>query len=302
MKRYLFVLLLTVSLLLVACGQENGSSQPRHTGLRVVTTLFPLYDFARQLAGSTADVYMLLPPATEPHVFEPRPGDVEKIRQADIFIYTGEAMEPWVPELLRGIDAPRLLVVDASYGLQLPAGPHGGKDPHVWLDFANAAHMVDVIAAALASRDQEHAETYRRNANGYKEKLAALDARYRAVLGTCPQRTFVHAGHYAFGYLARRYDLRYIPAYQGTSDDAEPSPRQLAALLDTMKRLGLKAIFYDELIDPRLARVIQQETGAVAFPLNAAANVSRDELRAGVTFLSLMEKNLANLQRGLPCP
>jgi zinc transport system substrate-binding protein len=162
--------------------------------------------------------------------------------------------------------------------------------------------MVETIAAAFIARDPDHASGYRRNADAYKAQLAQLDARYRDALARCRTRIIVHAGHFAFGYLARRYHLQYIPAYKGTASDAEPSPKQLAALIDMVRKHRLQTIFYEELIDPRLARVVAQETGATPRKLDAAHNVTREDMERGVTFLSLMDENLARLKAGLPCP
>lgn len=311
MKRWLMALVtLTVAAIALAgCRQEErrpgGASR-----LTVVTTIFPLYDFARTIAGGKADVTMLLPPGVEPHGFEPRPDDIVRINKADVFIYTNKAMEPWADDLVKGADRGRLTVVDASRGTRLlpvPVGEGGGHghgegamDPHVWLDFGNAQVMVDNIAAALAAKDPANRSFYLANAAAYKAKLAALDQEYRRGLATCAKRTFLAGGHFAFGYLAHRYGLHYEAAY-AVSADAEPTPAKLAELITLLRRDGLHYVYTEELIDPRTAEMIARETGAKLLKLNAAHTVSRDDLARGVTFLSLMEQNLASLREGLEC-
>jgi zinc transport system substrate-binding protein len=317
-------------LLTIACrpGGDTGTAPGK---LEVVTTLFPLYDFTRQVGGERLHVTLLLPPGVEPHAFEPRPGDVARIQQAAVFIYTGKFMEPWAERILAGLDRGNLLVVDASRGITLrrgdaghddhdghardnhrgPAGKnheqkgghaHAGADPHVWLDFGNDVLIVDAIAAALAGRDPGNGEFYRRNAASLREKLLALDRKYRETLTSCRKKVIAHGGHFAFGYMAHRYGLEYHTAYPGFTADAEPSPRDLMRLAETVRRHGLTAIYQEELVSPKIAQTISRETGAAVLTLHPAANISRDDMEKGVTFLDLMERNLENLKRGLACP
>ncbi|WP_298438440.1 zinc ABC transporter substrate-binding protein, partial [Geobacter sp.] len=259
-----------------------------------------------------AEVTMLLPPGMEPHSFEPRPEDIVRLHKADLFIYTNPAMEPWAAGLVKGAAAANLTVVDASRGARLlkmagegdhgvEKGEHyGGIDPHLWLDFANARVMVANIAAALEARDPANRAYYRANAVAYEAKLADLDERYRVGLATCAKRTFLHGGHYAFGYLAHRYGLHYESAYAAGAE-AEPTPAKLAELVQKIRQEGLKVIYTEELLDPRTAETIARETGATVLMLNGAHTIGRDDLARGVTFLSLMERNLQNLRMGLQC-
>lgn len=288
--------------------------------LRVVTTLFPLYDFTRNIAGDQAEVSLILPPGMESHSFEPKPDDIIRVNKADLFVYTNRYMEPWAADIIAGLDTRRTLVVDSSRGARLlKAGRddghgdeghnhgegvgarHGeGMDPHLWLDFANARTMVDNILAGLVARDPAHRDFYSANAAAYKAKLADLDERYRKGLADCGKRVFLHGGHFAFGYLANRYGLRYESAYAVTAD-AEPSPARLAELIRDIRANGLRYIYAEELVEPRVADTIARETGARVLRLNGAHNIGRDDLAAGATFLSLMEQNLENLRIGLQC-
>lgn len=319
MRRFLTLLLCVMVLALGAAGcrkEEKGGTAAGK--LRVVTTLFPLYDFARNVAGEKAEVTLLLPPGMEPHSFEPRPEDIVRIHKAALFVYTSPAMEPWAADIIKGAGAKGLVVVDASRGARLlKAGEeHGheaehrggrgehhdgeGTDPHIWLDFANARVMVDNIAAALAERDPANREFYLANARAYSARLAALDERYRAGLATCAKRVFLHGGHFAFGYLADRYGLRYEAAF-AVSADAEPTPAKLAGLVRQIREEGLRHVYTEELIDPRTAETIARETGATILMLHGAHTIGRDELARGATFISLMERNLESLRKGLQC-
>ncbi|WP_244084507.1 metal ABC transporter solute-binding protein, Zn/Mn family [Desulforhabdus sp. TSK] len=318
---------------------EGGSGAP----LRVVTTLFPLYDWARVIGGDRADVSLLLPPGVEPHSFEPTPRDITAINKADLFIYTGAFMEPWVQDILRGLDhEKKLLAVDTSQGIELmtdvheqashgSAGAEGGHqegssqsashesrqeqvheagkehghgnwDPHIWLDLGNARKMVDTIAGAFARKDPANRQLYLDRAREYNGRLKALDEDFQKSLAGCKSHTIISGGHFAFGYFARRYGLDHVSPYSGVSPDAEPTPKKIAELIETIKKLGATSIFYEENIEPRVARIIREETGARLVLLHGAHNVTRDELAGGATYLSIMEGNLKRLKEGLECP
>ncbi len=317
---------LLVSLACLSCDNGKSSAYKGHGGpdkghgLRVVTTLYPLYDFARAIGGDRVEVTLLLPPGMEAHSFEPKPADIVRVNGADLFVYTNPNMEPWVGDIIGGIDKGRALVVDASVGARmLKAGKesghghgnggrrhhdghrHGeGMDPHLWLDFGNARIMVDNMLAGFVARDPRNRQFYTANAEAYKVKLTELDNRYRSGLAACGKRSFLHGGHFAFGYLANRYGLHYESAY-AVGADAEPSPAKIARLISRIRASGLRYIYTEELVEPRVADVIARETGAGVLKLHGAHNISRDELAAGVTFFSLMEANLNNLKIGLEC-
>ena len=300
--------------------------------LSIVTTLFPLYDFTRQICTENVQVSLLLPPGVEAHTFEPRPSDIVMINKADVFIYMGQYMEPWVHEILHSIKNKELLVVDASQGIRLldesseqesfhdfvePVRPqrtgfhhrkqntgdtehvHEGKDPHIWLDLANAQLMVDTISDAVSGKDRSGASAYRRNAAAYKKKLAVLDKKFQETLGLCRLRTFIYGGHFAFGYFVRRYQLQYFSPYKGFSPNAEPTPQRLSELMRKMRDLKIKYLYYEELINPKVAQMISGETGAQLLLLHGAHNIAKKDLDAGITFIDIMEQNLENLKKGL---
>jgi zinc transport system substrate-binding protein len=281
------------------------------TKIKIVTTIFPLYDFAREVGGRFVEVSLVLPPGVEPHAFEPTPGDISRINEADIFIFSSRVMEPWVQRLLPGITNQNLQIIDASRGDQLLARwkvselgetwEQGNKDPHFWLDFSIDMMVVDSIAEALIERDSAHKKDYLTNAEAYKAKLTALDQSYRVGLKDCATQTIVLGGHVAFGYLTRRYGLQSTSPYTGFSPNAEPSPKAVADVITAMKETGANRVYYEELVTPKVANVIADETGAKATLLHAAHNVSADELAGGVTFISIMEDNLKKLREGLQC-
>jgi zinc transport system substrate-binding protein len=309
----LLIVFLTVSFGLTACKGDRQRDAEKHR-MKVVTTLFPLLDFAGHIGGGKAEILLLLPPGVEPHDFEPTPKDLATIQEADVFVYTGNAMEPWVQTILKGIDSRNLVVVDASRGITLRSPEnedhegHGDKshrsganaDPHIWLDFANAQAMVKNIAEGFGKKDPKNSDFYTRNVLTYNDQLRQLDDEYRNGLAECHPRFFLYGGHYAFNYLARRYGLTYISVH-GVSPNAEPSPAHLVDMIDKMKQYHLKYIFYEELASPRVAETIAKETGASLLPLSAAHNVTKEQIEQHITFIEMMKRNLAMLRKGMRC-
>ncbi len=315
MKKGCLLISALICLALVGACQNREAAAPAQKKLTVVTTLFPLYDFARAVGGERVDVALLMPPGTEPHSFEPKPEDIVRVSRADLFVYTNAYMEPWAASVIKALPAGNnTTIVDSSTGVTFQkaasedeheaehgeAHGHGGMDPHIWLDFANARIMVGNIARALTARDPAGREYYSARAAAYDAELGKLDDEYRAGLAGCRKRVLLQGGHYAFGYLAKRYGLEYKSA-AAVNADAEPTPAKLAELIRLMRADGLKYVFSEELLSPRSAEAIARETGARVLLLNGAHNISRDDFAKGVTFVELMRKNLANLRTGLEC-
>jgi len=308
-----------LSALVVASGDTSARDASTAKKLEVITTLFPTYDFARQVGKDKVNVTLLLPPGIEAHTFEPKPSDIVKINKADIFIYTGKYMEPWVENMIKGVSNNRLLVVDASSGIELMAGGdhdeegenrneedahghhHEGIDPHIWLDPVNVEIMTSTIEKAFVQKDPANSLFYAKNAEEYNAKLADLDNRFKAAFAGCKHKTIISGGHFTFGYFTKRYGLEHASPYEGFSPNAEPTPKALAQLIDKLKTSGMKYIYYEELLDPKVARTIASETGARLELLHGAHNVSKDELARGVTYIDIMEDNLKKLKTGLEC-
>ncbi len=297
-------ILLMLCLVPFSCGKKEVSQ--RKGKLKIVTSLFPLYDFARSIGADKVEVTLLLPPGVESHTFEPKPSDIITISNADIFVYTNKYMEPWVADILQSITNPNLVVVDSSKGINFLKGGEESKylhgvDPHIWLDFNNSKKMAENICDATAVKDPNNKNFYVSNLDDLKSNLDKLDNEFRKGLSDCKYKTVIDAGHFAFGYLAKRYGLTFLTAFQGFTPDTEPTPKNIADLVDKIKKLGIQYIYYEELLSPKLAKVLEEETGTKLLPLNGAHNVSRDAMQRGETFISIMQKNLENLRKGLDC-
>lgn len=267
--------------------------------IKVITSLFPLQEFAQEVGGEQVEAFLLLPPGVEPHTWEPKPSDVMKIAQADIFIYIGQSMEPWVDKVVKAARGKKLHLLETSRHLFLSEADQK-IDPHIWLDFALDLKIIDLIAETLSKIDPQAANYFQSNADLYKEKLKKLDKKYRDSLDTCRQRSLILGGHAAFGYLAKRYGLQQI-ALSGINPNAEPTPKRMAEVIDITKREKTKFIFAEEMVNPRLAKALAKEAGVQILILNPGANLTKKQRAAKMTFLKIMERNLENLKKGLAC-
>ncbi len=302
-------LLVLAVIALAAPGCERAPAPPA-TAARplVVASFFPLWDFAQQVAGPRAEVVSLVPPGVEPHDWEPTPQDVILVRKARLFVYNGAGFEQAADRLLKEIAGAGPLAVNATAAIPLleaPGEARGGRDkdhprdPHVWLDPVLAQAQVDAITAGLIQADPEGRAGYGERAAAYKARLAALDAALEAGLRECVRRDVV-TSHAAFTYLARRYRLDQVPVL-GIAPESEPSPAALARLVRFARKAGVRYIFFETLVSPKLAETLAREVGAKTLVLNPVEGLTKEEAAAGKDYLALMRENLANLRIALEC-
>lgn len=260
---------------------------------QVVTSGYVPYTLAKQLSGGLADVTMLLPANAEPHSFEPTPGALVTVKNADIFIYVSDRIEPWAKDVLSSAGEQTAVVQAAKYAAS-------SDDPHVWMDFQNAKQIARAISFALVQKDPSHRAEYEAHLKAFEKELAELDAAYQTGLASCQSRQVVHVGHLAFGNLTKNYGLS-LSALAGSSHDGENSVRRVAELIRFIKDNQIRAIFTEETLSPRLSAAVAEETGAQVLPLYTVEHVSKDDFDRGVTYGELMRRNLDSLQRGLGC-
>lgn len=280
-------------------AQQASAPASQVEKLKVVTSFYPLYDFASHVAGDRAEVSSLIPPGIEPHDWEPTLGDVTKARNADVLVINGAGFESWAA----GIGAKTL--VNTTEGLSL--GPvqkdvegHMGVNPHVWLDPVLAKHQVEVIRAAFAKADPANAGYYDDNARKFSSELDALDSTIRQELASCKRSDFI-SFHDAFKWFAERYGL-VQHSIQGVSPEGEVLPQKIQETIQLAKSLGIKVVYSEDLVDSRLSDVIAGEIpGAKVLVLSPVEGVSSAERAAGIGYMEKMKENLANLKEGLEC-
>ena len=319
MRRLLSGLLaLVLAASLTACGQpplpEDGKTQ-------VVCTLFPYYDFARQIGGDDVDVTLVVPAGRETHSFEPTPMDVIRISQADVFIYNGGESEQWVADILdaAGEDIPCVLsMMDAAelHEEELVEGMQGGAsahdhhdhdeaeeeieyDEHIWTSPVTAMALCRAITDGLCQADPDHADSFRARLADYLAALETLDGTFRQIVAEGSRDLLVFGDRFPLLYFCREYGLDYRAAFHGCAGDTEPSLATLKYLIDLVNEQHIPVVYTIELSSRKVAKAIAETTGAQVRTFHSCLTVSRAEFDAGVTYLQLMEANADVLRGGL---
>lgn len=297
--------------LLTGCGTQPADTAADDGRLRVLTSFYPMYDFACKIGGDCIDVTNMVPSGTEPHDWEPSTNDLKNLEKADVFIYNGADMEPWADDLLVS-RSDTLHVVEASENVELRTTDgehehahehegadhhHGDFDPHVWLDPENAKIEMEAIRDALCAADPENSTVFQSNYEKYAAELDVLDAEFREKLAPLPNRTIVVA-HEAFGYLCDAYGLTQV-GIEGLSPDSEPDPGRMAEVIDFVREHSISTIFFEELVSPKVAEAIASETGAQAKMLSPLEGLSDEQAAAGADYFSVMHDNLTALMEAL---
>jgi zinc/manganese transport system substrate-binding protein len=285
-------------LLLVCSTQDVAAASP----IRVVVSFSILQDIAREVGGGDVAVTSLIGPDSDPHVFEPNPDQARLLSQAQLFIVNGLGFEGWLIRLTSSAQY-RGPIVTATQGITpITTGEAGSAtlspDPHAWQDVRNAIVYADNIARALAAADPAHAAAYRERVRHYKAKLEALDQHVREELGLIPvEKRRVITSHGAFAYYGRAYGVTFL-APEGISTDSEPSAKAIAELIRQIRREGIKALFIENITDPRLVEELARDTGTTLGPPLYSDALSQPNGRAP-TYIRMIEYNTAALKQGM---
>lgn len=266
-----------------------SSAEP--SKLKVVASGYVPYDLARSIGGEKIELTQLIAPGTEPHHFEPTPGDIIAVNQSDLFLYVSAELEPWTQDILNGLPHTKAVA----------AGPlFEGEDPHVWMTPYGALSMAQVIAEALMGQDPANKAYYRANLKNFEKEIQALHTAFKQGLEVCQHREMIHIGHLAFGALAQDYGLN-LHALTGTSHQSEHSVRKLANLVKLIEKHHVSAVFTEEMLAPDLANTVSLETGVQVWPLYTVHAVSKEDFLQKKTYADFMRQNLSHLQAGLQC-
>jgi zinc transport system substrate-binding protein len=295
---------------------------PAAPKIKVYTTFYPLYDFAGKIGGERAEVAKLVPPGVSPHDWEPDPGTLAGLQAADILLYNGLGLEPWIYTVIDALAPAKLLSVNTTEGIEPLRGyvdkhahekkdAHGPAeeekkkkeaagelpDPHVWLDPLLALRQAERILEALVAVDPDNEQYYRDNFAVLKGQFAQLDTEYREALQGKTRDKFI-VTHLSFAYLAERYGLKQV-GIAGLSPHAEPTARELTELVELIREYDIRYIFQEPLVSPRLAQVLATETGVGILEINPLEGLMPEEIAAGKDYFSVMRENLTQLQRAL---
>lgn len=311
---------------LSGCAPQDDSAASNK--LNIVTTIFPAYDWVREILGDETDraeITTLLDSGVDLHSYQPTVDDIVKISECDLFLYVGGESDGWVEDALK--NAPnkdrkviRLLDVlgdsakaeETVAGMQEEEHDHEEEahdreeeaeyDEHIWLSLKNAQMLVAAISEALQESDPARKDTYAANAAAYAEKLSALDGEYRAAVDSGKYKTLLFGDRFPFRYLADDYGLDYYAAFPGCSAETEASFETVSFLAGKMDALGLPCVLTIEGTQHKIAETIVQNTAQKnqqVLTMDSMQAVTANDASSGVSYLSIMEKNLSVLKKAL---
>jgi len=314
MKKIILILTLAAVLSGVAgCKRNRNAAIGNSNGkINVTATIFPPYDFVRQIAGDRVNLNMLLPPGSESHSFEPSPRDIITIQNSDVFIYGGGDSDNWINRILQSMNTDNmhiLAMMDAVEAVEEEIvegmeeedeeGEETAYDEHVWTSPRNAILIVRAITGLLCEADIDNAAFYQQNAAVYIEVLEELDAAFSEIAAGARRRTIVFADRFPFRYFADAYGLSYFAAFPGCSTETEPSAATVAFLINKIRAEKIPVVFHIELSNERMADTISGETGAKKLLLHACHNISKRDFDSGLGYLEIMRRNAASLREAL---
>ena len=335
-KKILIFLTLLFSIIIVSCNDANKNTKENNkeidnSKLKVVTTIFPIYDFTRNIAADNVNLQMIIKPGIEIHSFNTTPADVIDIQNADVFIYIGGESEAWAEKIVSSMDTNNKKIVrlidyvkaldeeivegmehdiDHNHEEEANHEEHenhieeshtheGVYDEHIWTSPKNAQLMVTAICNALSEIDANNADIYKANADKYNQELTVLDEEIRNAVNSSKRKNIVFGDRFPFRYLAEEYGLEYRAPFTGCSSQVDASPKTIAYLMNYIKDNKIPYLYYIELSNEKIANTLIEQTGAEKLKLHSGQNVSKEEFDSGVTYLSIMRDNLESLKKGL---
>jgi len=292
---------LLIALWFVLAG-SGGSSLAAEAPVRVVVSFSILEDIAREIGGDDVVVTSLIGRDANEHVFEPSPDQARLLTQAQLFIVNGLGLEGWLTRLIQSAAYPGPVIIATDGIMPItttePGGTERASDPHAWQDVHNAIIYAENIARALTGVDPAHAWAYQQRFAHYRAELDALDRRVRETMAEIPaEKRRVITTHDAFAYYGRAYGVTFL-APEGLNTESEPSAKTVAALIRQIRREGIKALFLENISDPRLMEQIARETGVSLGPPLYSDALSRPDGPAP-TYVRMIEYNTATLQAGM---
>ena len=334
MKNVFFALLAALMLVGILTGCTNQAEMPTVTAtpagsqaqpaaeekIRIVTTIFPEYDWVREILGDKADsaeITMLLDNGVDLHSYQPTADDLIKLSDCDLFVYVGGESDEWVEDALKSAaskDRKVIHLLDALgdsvkeeetvEGMQEEEEDQEEKeyDEHVWLSLKNAKTLVGAISAALQEIDPDNKDTYAANADAYGQKLSALDGEYQAAVDAATYKTLLFGDRFPFRYLVDDYGLSYYAAFAGCSAESEASFETVSFLARKVDEGKLPCVLTIEGKNHKIAETIVQNTAGKnqkILTMDSMQSTTSQDVARGTTYLSLMAKNLDVLKQAL---
>lgn len=258
-------LAILTSIMLIGCGKENTSvDKESKSKLEVTVSIYPLKEFTEKIAGDKANVICLVPDNMEPHDYEPKTKDFEKLMKSDLFIYNGLGMESWVDQVNKTLEGSDVDALNVSEGINVRK-EEGVDDPHIWLSLKNAEKESENIKNELIKLDSDNKDYYEANYNNFKEELEGVYNEYKPKFQELTKKDFI-TGHAAFGYLCDEFGLQQ-KSVENLFGEGEPTPKQLEDLVIFCKENNIKTVFSEALASQKVSETLAKEVGAEVVPI-----------------------------------
>lgn len=304
-KKYILPILICALLLSILPACDNKSNTETWDGtLKIISTVFPGYDFARQIAGDAADVTLLLPPGTESHSYEPTPKDIIQIQECDLFLYVGGESDTWVEEILSSLTK-KPVIFKMMDSVPLETEEEEGHDheeeydEHVWTSPKNAVLIAQKLGDAIAEQCVDKKDVIQANTKAYIAELEQLDQDFTELSESLTKKTLIFGDRFPFLYFAKAYGFAHYSAFPGCSAETEPSAATMAFLINKIKEENISTVFYIEFSNHAVADSLAKDTGVKTALLHSCHNLTADEMASGLTYIKLMEQNLCTLREAL---
>ena len=289
--------------LILLCGCATKSEGGGR--LQIVTTVFPIYDFVRAVAGDTADIKMLIKPGSEVHAFEPAPSDMAVISECDLFAFIGGESDSWVENILADTKVNRVALIERVKTLEEEASHgdghlhHHTHDEHIWTSPRNAEDMINSICEELCKLRPESASFYRENAIRYIEEIDVAASEIKAAVAESEWGFIVVADRFPFKYFTDYFGIEYEAALDGCAAAGDVSVKTVARLLSVINERQIKAVYCTELSNRVIAEAIAEQTGAQIIELHSAHNVTLKDFNGGTSYADILRRNAKAIRKGI---
>ena len=333
-----FLILIIIMFSLVIAFKPNTIINDS-SKIQIIATLFPQYDFAKQIVGDKAEVTLLVGAGVETHNFEPTAQDMVKmLNDTDLFLYTGTFFEPWTEDIITSLEESNCEIANLSEGIELikieefqeryindeivyeehsheeenhdehneneeqnehihsaSCDHQDMYDGHIWQSTDNAVKMLENTLNAICKIDPENAEYYKSNYEKYKNEILKLDTEIEEIVEISEQKEIAVGGEFAYSYFVEQYDLKFVSVYTNCGHGEDPSIAKVKSVIDYINNHKMPAVYYEELSEGTVAKMIAEETDAEALVLYSIHNGNPEK----DTYVSLMRKNIESLKKGL---
>ena len=293
MKRIVICLLC----LLLLCGCGKKPNEKTSSKLTVVTTIYPLYDFARAVGGDNIDLKMLIKPGMEVHTYDPIPSDMMAIYDSDLFLYVGGESDNWVNTLCDSSNINDVaLINEVSCHEEHDHHKHNHVDEHIWTSPDNAILMLEKIRDGLIKIDDKNTNIYTENCDTYIRKIKDASVKIENAVSKSDSPFILVADRFPFEYFAEKYDIEYEAAFDGCAISTDISLKTMSRLSEIIKNRNIKTVFCTELSSKSIANALSEEHNVEIIELHSAHNVTVDDFINGITYIDIMYRNATALE------